>query len=174
MTREESIKLLESYQKNKKAEYILIDAIKELEHNLTTAKSVDFEKENNFSSYKPTLPYLIISKLIDLKEKLIKSLYQNSILLDKLERLIYEIGVEGINSGILLSNKFIIGMTTTQLEQKFNFSRKWILQSIQKSIDDFYEKVKNIDYNEFMSEIRNQSTITTEELNNFYNNYFLK
>ena len=72
MTREESIKLLESYQKNKKAEIILLDAIKELERNLTTAKGIDFEKENNFSSYKPTLPHVIIAKMIDLKEKFIR------------------------------------------------------------------------------------------------------
>lgn len=173
MTKDETIKLLNSYQKNKKAESIIINHIEELERNLITAKSIDFTKENSFSSsYTPTLPHLIIAKLIDMKEHLIKDIYQNSILLNKLENIIYEIGVENVNAGIILSNKFILGLTNTALELKFNYSKVWIIKSLRKAEEAFYQKVKDIDYKLFIQEIEKESNITREELENFYRNIF--
>ena len=173
MTKDETIKLLNSYQKNKKSESIIINHIEELERNLITAKSIDFTKENSFSSsYTPTLPHLIIAKLIDMKEHLIKDIYQNSILLNKLENIIYEIGVENVNAGIILSNKFILGLTNTALELKFNYSKVWIIKSLRKAEELFFQKVKDIDYKLFIQEIEEESNITREELDNFYKKMF--
>lgn len=175
MTEEEAQKLLKLYQKNKEAEALTINAIKEFERNLFTAKSIDFSKENNCSStYKPTLPYLIISKLIDMKEKLIKNIYFNALLLDNLEKIIYEIGTENINCGILLSNKYILGLSNLQLEMKFKYSHAWITKSVKKANEIFYNKVKDIDYKSFIDKIRDDSNITREELDDFYKKYLME
>ena len=175
MTEQEAIQFLESYQKNKALEKIQILHIQELEQNAITAKGINYE--SNGSSFsgtisKSSLPEYIYSKIMDMKEDLLRAIYSNSIRLKYIEEYIYKLGVLDTRAATLLTYKYVFGFKTNKIESEFNYSHIWTMQLMKQSLKDFcYKIMDEVNIQTIEKKIYDESVVSRAELDKFYEKY---
>lgn len=175
MTKKEVIIFLESYHKQKELLKTKILTIKELEQNAESAKSIDMTSER-VQGGQSVLPEYIYSKIMDLKDALVRDIYSNSIRLNIIKNNIYNI--TKIYNNILYVNvlyyKYIMHYNFSKIEDETHYSVIRLKQVFKEAQEGMYLLLEPLSLEDIENSIKEQSFISRLELDNFYrNNCFL-